>query len=135
MKIHVMKGRYTMAQEILQLLRDCGGETNEKNLRSLGAEEEALEKAIRYLLGKKWICTESEFFRRTGDKTEKIATLCASAEEAMEYAEDKDGVIPLPTDSDYIDGSWRLSFDKADAEMVREGWNDGQKDEKTEETK
>ena len=29
-------------------------------------------------------------------------------EEAMEYAEDKDGVIPLPTDSDYIDGSWRF---------------------------
>jgi len=53
----------------------------------------------------------------------------------MEYAEDKDGVIPLPTDSDYIDGSWRLSFDKAEAEMVREGWNNGQKDEETEETK
>ena len=83
------KLRVAMAQEILQLLRDCGGETNEKNLRSLGAEEETLEKAIRYLLGKKWICTESEFFRRTGDKTEKIATLCASAEEAMEYAQSR----------------------------------------------
>ena len=47
----------------------------------------------------------------------------------MEYAEDKDGVIPLPTDSDYIDGSWRLSFDKAEAETVRECWNDGQKDD------
>ena len=56
-------------------------------------------------------------------------------EEAMEYAEDKDGVIPLPTDSDYIDGSWRLSFDKAEAEMVRECWNDDQTDEKTEEEK
>ena len=83
------KLRVAMAQEILQLLRDCGGETDEKALRSLGATEETLEKAIRYLLGKKWIFTESEFSRRTGDKTEKIATLCASAEEAMEYAQSR----------------------------------------------
>lgn len=50
-------------------------------------------------------------------------------EEAMEYAEDKDGVIPLPADPDYIEGSWRLSFDKAEAEMVRECWNKNQQDE------
>ena len=56
-------------------------------------------------------------------------------EEAMEYAEDKDGVISLPDESDYVDGSWRLSYEMDDAETVREGWNDGQKDEETEETK
>lgn len=56
-------------------------------------------------------------------------------EEAMEYARDKDGVIPLPDDSDYIDGSWRLSYEMDEAETVREGWNNGQKDEETEEEK
>jgi len=78
--------RNPLAAEVLQLLRDCGGETDEKQLRAITADEEALEKAVRYLLSKKWIYTESEFFRRTNDKTELIATLKASAEEAMEYA-------------------------------------------------
>ena len=50
-------------------------------------------------------------------------------EEAMEYAEDKDGVIPLPTESDYVDGSWRLSYETDEAETVRECWNEGQTDE------
>ena len=80
------KLRDPLAAAVLQLLFDCGGETDEKNLRSLTADEEALAKALRYLLGKKWIHTESEFSRKTSDKTEKIATLAASAEEAMEYA-------------------------------------------------
>ena len=80
------KLRDPLALAILQLLSDCGGETDEKNLRNLSSDEEALAKAIRYLLGKKWIHTESEFSRKTSDKTEKIATLAASVEEAMEYA-------------------------------------------------
>lgn len=53
----------------------------------------------------------------------------STLEEAMEYAADKDGVIPLPNDSDYVDGSWRLSYDMGEAETVRECWNKGQKDE------
>ena len=81
------KLRVPMAGEILQLLADCGGQTDEKNLRDLCADEETLEKAIRYLTSKKWLCAERAFSRRTGDKTEKIATLAASAEEAMEYAQ------------------------------------------------
>ena len=56
-------------------------------------------------------------------------------EEAMEYARDEDGVIPLPTESDYVEGSWRLSYETDEAETVRECWNDGQKDEETEEPK
>ena len=80
------KLRVPMATEVLQLLVDCGGEADEKKLRCLGADTEALEKALHYLLGKKWIDSEKEFSRRTGDKTERIATLSASAEEALEYA-------------------------------------------------
>jgi len=78
--------RNPLAAQILRLLSDCGGETEEKQVRGLTPDEDALEKAIRYLLNKKWIHTESEFLRRTNDKTELIATLKASAEEAMEYA-------------------------------------------------
>ena len=80
------KLRVPMTAEILGYLMDAGGEVPEKNLRQLGGDPDALEKALRYLLGKKWIHTESEFARRTNDKTEKIAILVSSAEEALEYA-------------------------------------------------
>lgn len=32
--------------------------------------------------------------------------------QAMEKARDRDGVIPIPTDGDYVDGSWSLSCDE-----------------------
>lgn len=46
--------------------------------------------------------------------------------EAMETARDDEGVIPLPTESDYVDGSWRLS--ESNEDFVREMYNDNQKD-------
>ena len=74
------------AMEILQLLADLGGETNEKGLRSLNLEEEVLAEAVAYLVRKKWITAKTDFQRRLGDKTERIATLTSSPEEAMEFA-------------------------------------------------
>ena len=47
-------------------------------------------------------------------------------EAAMETARDDEGVIPLPTESDYVDGSWRLS--ESNEDFVREMYNDNQKD-------
>ena len=51
-------------------------------------------------------------------------------EEAMETARDDEGVIPLPDDNDYVDGSWRLS--ETDENFVREMYNDNQQDDKGE---
>lgn len=56
-----------------------------------------------------------------------ITVNAATLEEAMHIARDDENVIPLPTDSDYIDGSWELSHD--DAEMIRQCYNDNQSDE------
>ncbi len=78
--------RDPLAKAVLQMLSDCGGETNEKNLRVLSDDDEALAKSLRYLLRKKWIHTESAFSRKTSDKTEKMVTLAVSAEDAMQYA-------------------------------------------------
>ena len=50
--------------------------------------------------------------------------------EAMETARDDEGVIPLPTESDYVDGSWRLS--ETEENFVREMYNDNQQDDKGE---
>lgn len=48
-------------------------------------------------------------------------------EEAMEIAKDDEGVIPLPTDADYVDGSWRIT--EEDVEIVRTLYNNNQKDD------
>ena len=74
------------APEVLKALEDMGGETSEAALRALGLEEVVLEEAISYLVKKKWVSARTDFLRRTGDRTEKIATLASSPEEALEYA-------------------------------------------------
>ena len=75
------------AAEILRLMEQLGGGAKEQELEALGLEREALEDALRYLAGKKWISAQTEYLRRGRDKTEKIATLTASAEEARDYAQ------------------------------------------------
>ena len=74
------------AAEVLALLENLGGQAEESALRALIPDEETLSDVIAYLARKKWISAETEYLRRTNDKTEKIAALAVSAEEAMEYA-------------------------------------------------
>ena len=73
-------------REILKLLSDLGGQTDEEILRAAIEDEQRLHGALQYLLRKKWITAQSDFSRRLSDKTERIATLAASPEEAMEFA-------------------------------------------------
>ena len=80
------KLRKAGAMEILQLLEDSGGQSDENGLKDLGLEESARQEALAYLLRKKWISAKTDFLRRLNDKTERIAVLAASPEEAMEYA-------------------------------------------------
>ena len=74
------------ARIILELMEDLGGQAEENQLRQAVSDEERFHTAVQYLLRKKWITAQSEHLRRLGDKTERIATLAASPEEAMEYA-------------------------------------------------
>ncbi len=74
------------ALALLRLLKELGGEAQENKLRELLTDEAAFEDAVSYLLRKKWIKCSGEYLRNLGDKTEKIATLASSSEEAMEYA-------------------------------------------------
>jgi len=78
--------RKAEAMSILRLMEDLGGRVDEPALRDLIPDEDALEAALSYLVKKKWITAQTEFQRRTNDKTEKIVTLASSPEEAMEYA-------------------------------------------------
>ena len=74
------------ARAILELMEDLGGQAEEEKLRGVAADEETFHTAVQYLLRKKWIAAQSEHLRRLNDKTERIATLVSSPEEAMEYA-------------------------------------------------
>ena len=74
------------AREILAFLEDLGGQAELSALRELIPEEEILAQTIAYLVKKKWVTSQTDFLRRTSDKTEKIAVLASSPEEALEYA-------------------------------------------------
>ena len=73
------------AAAILRHMEALGGTADETALLELGLEEDVLSQALTYLVGKKWVHADVELFQRTRDKTEKIASLATSAEEAMEY--------------------------------------------------
>ena len=77
------------AKKLLQLLQELGGQAQEDALRKAVPEEEAFDKAIAYLLRKKWITGRQDYSRRASDKTEKIASLAVSAEEAMAYVQSR----------------------------------------------
>ncbi len=78
--------RKEFALAVLSHLEALGGTAEEKDLRNVVEDEEILKEVLRYLAKQKWITAHQDLLRKTGDKTEKIATLAASAEEALEFA-------------------------------------------------
>lgn len=78
--------RQENAKKILKLLDELGGQAEETVLREIVPGEEDFQAAVHYLVRKKWITGQTDFSQKVNDKTEKIATLASSAEEAMEYA-------------------------------------------------
>lgn len=81
--------RQSDAVAILTILDQLGGEAEEQALRAVADEQVRFEKAIAYLLKKKWISSQSDYRQRTMDKVEKIATLAVDAEEAMAFAQSR----------------------------------------------
>ena len=73
-------------RDVLELLESLGGQAEESALRNLISDEESLHEVVSYLAKKKWIAVQKDFLRRMNDKTEKIAALASSPEEAMEFA-------------------------------------------------
>lgn len=57
-----------------------------------------------------------------------ITVEASSLAEAIEIAKDEAGVIPLPDDWEYVDGSWELSHGEGDEDYVRQCYNDNQTD-------
>lgn len=77
--------RKPLAMEILRFLEELGGNADEDALRKQFPQEETLEDALDYLLKKKWLESKTDYLRRAGDKTEKIATLAVTPEQAQAF--------------------------------------------------
>ena len=88
--------RQPVAKSVMQTLTDLGGSAEVALLRKQ-FDEESLRKALRYLLKKKLVCCRSDRSRRVKDKTERIALLTVSSEEALQYAASKQRSAPLQT--------------------------------------
>ncbi|MBE6983494.1 MAG: primosomal protein N' [Ruminococcaceae bacterium] len=80
------KIRQADGQKLLTHLAELGGSADGVALRKALPDEEAFEKAIAYLLRNKWITLGTDYLHKTNEKTERVATLATSAEEAMDYA-------------------------------------------------
>lgn len=74
------------ALAVLTVLKEMGGQAEGAVLRSCVPVEEDFQKAIAYLIRKKWITAETSYQHKATDKTEKIVTLAVPQEEALEYA-------------------------------------------------
>ncbi len=79
-------GRNRDAMAILEMMLADGGNAGENALRRLIPDEERLGNALAYLTRKKWVAAQTEFRRRSGDRTEKIVSLAVSPEDARAYA-------------------------------------------------
>lgn len=75
------------AGAVLELLENLGGQAEVDALRNLIADEDALSEVLTYLTRKKWVSAQTDYLRKTHDKSERIATLAVPTEEAMAYAE------------------------------------------------
>ena len=89
-KIH----RQPAALALMETMEELGGKADRDLLRKQ-FEEEPLQKAIPYLLRKKLITCHTNRKRKVGDKTEKIAVLTASGEDAQNYAAAKKRSAPM----------------------------------------
>ena len=78
--------RQADAVQLLQALVACGGKADGTVLRQTLSDEEVFQKAVSYLLRKKWITAQQDYRPKTTDKTEKIVSLAMPVEEVMEFA-------------------------------------------------
>ena len=87
--------RNVYACEVLQAIHDFGDGVSYDQLKKQFLDEIQLQQALRYLLRKELISSETDFLQKVGDKSEKIVTLSASAEDAASYVAQKTKNAPI----------------------------------------
>lgn len=80
------KLRQADALKLLLHITELGGSADGHALRNVIPDEDAFQKAVAYLLRNKWVTSTTDYLSRTNEKTERVATLATSVEEAMDFA-------------------------------------------------
>lgn len=57
----------------------------------------------------------------------KVVVEADTLAEAMHIARDEEEILPLPDESDYVDGSWRIT--EEDEDFIRTYYNNNQQDD------
>lgn len=57
----------------------------------------------------------------------KVVVEADTLAEAMHIARDEEEILPLPDESDYVDGSWRIT--QEDEDFIRTYYNNNQQDD------
>ncbi len=86
--------RQPVALAVMQSITALGGAADASALRAQ-FEEEPLQRALQYLLHKHLLCCQTSSRRRVRDKTERIACLCITPEEALRCAAAKRKSAPV----------------------------------------
>ena len=76
------------AAAVLQSILDLGGSASDSQLLKIYQRQE-LQEALRILIRRKYLSTQMDLERRVKDKTESLAELSVSVEEALSYAAKK----------------------------------------------
>jgi len=87
--------RQPLALQVMEWIILQQGKVEEAQLKKQFPDEEALGKAVRYLIRKNLLRSNESQTRKARDKTEKIVSLAVSSEEAMKYALRKQQSAPL----------------------------------------
>lgn len=80
--------------QVMEAIAALGGRADESELKKQFPED-VLNQAIHSLLGKRLLTVDTDLTRRVSDKTEQIASLVVSTEEAMDYAQRRKKSAPL----------------------------------------
>lgn len=80
-----LRKKYPEGALVAECLRSLGGRGEECDLRKL-LDKEILDKGLKQLEKKKMLLSEGSLIRNVSDKTEKVASLAVSSEDALAYA-------------------------------------------------
>ena len=93
--LDALNGLPSSAKAVVDTLSSYGGSLDLSTLSAAVGDSQIAEEGLAYLKKRNLVDTDIDFSRKINDKTEKIATLAVSAEEAMDFAVKKVRSAPL----------------------------------------
>ena len=87
--------RKPFAVEVMRAVSETEGGAEYAKLKAAFPDEDALRDALQYLVRKKLLTAETDFLRRSEDKTERVLSLAVTVDAALAFAEEKSRSAPV----------------------------------------